>query len=47
MDWQQRSVDEKQVIEESSAYSQPSTLVTPYTKNYWRSFISSDYALNE
>jgi len=47
MDWQQSAVDESQGIEEFSANTLPSTLVTPYTNNYWRSSIGSDYALNE
>ncbi len=47
MDWQQSAVDENLVIEELSANTLPSTLVTPYTNNYWRTSIGSDYALNE
>jgi len=47
MDWQQSAVDEKLVIEELSANTLPSTLVIPYTNNYWRTSIGSDYALNE
>ena len=47
MDWQQSAVDENQVIEEFSANTLPSNLITPYTNNYWRSSIGSDYALNE
>jgi len=47
MDWQQKTVNENQVIEESSANPLPLTLVFPYTNNYWRSSIGSDYALNE
>jgi hypothetical protein len=47
MDWQQSDVDENQVIEESSASSLPSIIVAPYTNNYWRGSIGSDYALNE
>jgi len=47
MDWQQTSVDENQTQKGNSNNVQPSATTMPYTDNYWRTSIGSDYALNE
>jgi hypothetical protein len=46
MDWQQTSIDESKGTKTLSVTALPSTAV-PYTDNYWRTSIGSDYALNE
>jgi len=47
MDWQQTSTDENQLKVEHSMTKPLQTSTTPYTDNYWRTSIGSDYALNE
>jgi len=47
MDWHQTNVDEKQYQEPFAENSLPANSTTPYTDNYWRTSIGSDYALNE
>jgi hypothetical protein len=45
MDWQQTDVEEENSSINNN--SKPQTAGTPYTENYWRTSIGSDYALNE
>ncbi len=47
INWQQSHIDESTARETLSADSLPSTALIPYTDNYWRTSIGSDYALNE
>lgn len=47
MDWQQSSVEESQALADVLVNTLPSYSITPYTDNYWRASIGSDYALNE
>jgi len=46
MDWHQTSIDEGITAETLSTTALPSTTL-PYSKNYWRTSIGADYALNE
>jgi hypothetical protein len=47
MDWRQTSIDESAAIERLPTTALPSTIAIPYTDNYWRTSVGSDYALNE
>ena len=47
MDWQQTNRGESKITEKLSTTALPTTAAMPYTDNYWRTSIGSDYALNE